>query len=72
LGVKEERGWFSRPSSVGETSAVFVALRYDPFVARRRLFLVDARTTTLLYDDELEAQSFVASKRWTHSHDCNM
>lgn len=43
MGVKETRI---------DGSVVFVALRYDPFVARRRLFLVDARTTTLLYADE--------------------
>jgi len=52
LGVKEEgMVW---PAVVGwvYTSVVFVALRYDPFVARGRFTLVDARTTTLLDADE--------------------
>lgn len=52
LSVKDKRETYT---VVGRaiTFVFFVALRYDPFVARRRLLLVGAcRTTTLLDADE--------------------
>lgn len=52
LGVREEETGFRRPPSVDESRSVSVALSFDPFVARRRLFRADARTTTLLDADE--------------------
>ncbi len=50
--ASKKSGTICRPSSVGGSSVGFVALRNDPFVARRRLFRVGARTTTLLDADE--------------------
>lgn len=54
LGVKVagDASFIGRRRSVDGSSLVFVALSLDSFVARRRLSLVDARTTTLLYADE--------------------
>lgn len=55
MGVREEyadRLVGRRRSTKTSRFVVSVALRTDPFVARRRLYFVDARTTTLLDAEE--------------------